>query len=408
MAEAYAYDANGNRTQTRVPLRGIDTTLTSSFDTEDRATTVGDATYTYTPGGYLAFKHSQEGTTTYTYSAFGELAQATLPDGTSVSYTYDASGRRTSKAIDGTATERYLWADATRLLAVYDADGTVLMRFLYADARVPYAADTQDGRIYLAYDQTGSLRTVSAEDGSVLKTVMCDSFGNVIEDSDPTLEVPLGFAGGMHDADTSLTLFGARDYDPTLGRWLAKDPIGFAGGDANLYGYCLGDPVNLVDPSGLVDSSSPFYINETIARRAAEAAEDLIDFVAPAPDRDVGPHDGSRFGVRNADLRRTDPLSDCPEEDLWRWLEDTAWMIAGEIPGLLGWLADAAHHTRVRGKWIAGDATYGDLTAAKVGIIPGYSFVQYGVDSVLAVSSGPYPDGSYSPRPSFYVGGPQQ
>ncbi len=45
--------------------------------------------------------------------------------------------------------------------------------------------------------------------------------------------------------------FGARDYDPETGRWTAKDPIGFGGGDANLYGYVVGDPVNLVDPSGL-------------------------------------------------------------------------------------------------------------------------------------------------------------
>jgi uncharacterized protein RhaS with RHS repeats len=44
--------------------------------------------------------------------------------------------------------------------------------------------------------------------------------------------------------------FGARDYDPEVGRWTAKDPIGFSGGDTNLYGYVVGDPVNLVDPSG--------------------------------------------------------------------------------------------------------------------------------------------------------------
>ena len=36
---------------------------------------------------------------------------------------------------------------------------------------------------------------------------------------------------------------------------MAKDPIGFAGGDSNLYGYVLGDPVNLVDPGGLVDEN---------------------------------------------------------------------------------------------------------------------------------------------------------
>ena len=70
--------------------------------------------------------------------------------------------------------------------------------------------------------------------------------------SAPATRSPLGFAGGLTDADTGLVLFGARDFDPTLGRWIAKDPIGFAGGDVNLYGYCLGDPVGLVDPSGQV------------------------------------------------------------------------------------------------------------------------------------------------------------
>lgn len=45
--------------------------------------------------------------------------------------------------------------------------------------------------------------------------------------------------------------FGYRDYDPDVGRWTAKDPILFAGGDTDLFGYCLNDPVNWVDPWGL-------------------------------------------------------------------------------------------------------------------------------------------------------------
>ena len=46
--------------------------------------------------------------------------------------------------------------------------------------------------------------------------------------------------------------FGARDYDPEIGRWIEKDPIGFRGDDPNLYGYVFADPVNFRDPSGLV------------------------------------------------------------------------------------------------------------------------------------------------------------
>jgi RHS repeat-associated protein len=63
--------------------------------------------------------------------------------------------------------------------------------------------------------------------------------------------VPFGFSGGLYDVDTKLTRFGYRDYDAYTGKWTAKDPIGFGGGDSNLYGYVLGDPVNLVDPWGL-------------------------------------------------------------------------------------------------------------------------------------------------------------
>jgi RHS repeat-associated protein len=78
-----------------------------------------------------------------------------------------------------------------------------------------------------------------------------DTFGNVINDTDPAFEIPFGFAGGLHDRDTKLVRFGYRDYDPDTGRWMAKDPILFAGGDTDLYGYCLNDPVNWVDPEGL-------------------------------------------------------------------------------------------------------------------------------------------------------------
>ncbi|HEY5998712.1 MAG TPA: RHS repeat-associated core domain-containing protein, partial [bacterium] len=72
----------------------------------------------------------------------------------------------------------------------------------------------------------------------------------IIADTNPGLTVPFGFAGGLHDRDTGLVRFGHRDYSPELGRFVAKDPIDFAGGK-NLYAYTTSDPVNFIDPLGL-------------------------------------------------------------------------------------------------------------------------------------------------------------
>lgn len=85
----------------------------------------------------------------------------------------------------------------------------------------------------------------------MVKRIECDTFGNIIFDSDSSFAVPFGFAGGLYDRDTGLVHFGFRDYDPDTGRWTAKDPILFGGGDTDLYGYCVNDPVNFADPLGL-------------------------------------------------------------------------------------------------------------------------------------------------------------
>ncbi len=166
-------------------------------------------------------------------------------------YMHDPLGRRIAKKVDGVITEKYLWQGLTRLLAVYNADDTLKMRFEYADARMPVAMTKGLETYYLGYDQVGTLKVVADASGNVVKRIEYDAFGNIISDSDDSFAVPFGFAGGLHDRDTGLVRFGYRDYDPETGRWTAKDPILFAGGDTDLYGYCVNDPVNWSDSDGL-------------------------------------------------------------------------------------------------------------------------------------------------------------
>jgi RHS repeat-associated protein len=90
---------------------------------------------------------------------------------------------------------------------------------------------------------------INAQTGAVAQSIDYDAWGRVLAEIGAGFQ-PFGFAGGLYDADTKLVRFGARDYDPGMGRWTNKDPIGFAGQQGNQYLYVDGDPVNNQDPEG--------------------------------------------------------------------------------------------------------------------------------------------------------------
>jgi len=247
--ESYDYDLNGTRVSETNGLRGIDGRILAYSD-EDHLLSAGSASYQYDLDGFLTQKVEGAEVTTYAYSLRGELLQVGLPDGRMITYEHDPLGRRIAKRVDGITVKKYLWQGRNRLLAVYDGADNLVQRFVYADGRMPVAMAQEGMTYYLAYDPVGSLRMVTDASGNTVKRIDYDSFGNILVDTNPSMTLPFGFAGGLHDRDIGLVRFGYRDYDPDIGRWTAKDPIGFAGGDTDLYGYVFSDPINLVDPTG--------------------------------------------------------------------------------------------------------------------------------------------------------------
>ncbi len=188
---------------------------------------------------------------TYLYTTKGTLTKVVTPTNT-IEYILNPLEQRVAKKVDGQITEKYLWADLTILLAVYDANDTLTQRYNYTHNRMPTSMTQNNQTYYLHYDQVGTLRLITDINQNIIKEITYDTFGNILQDTNPNFQVPFGFAGGLHDTDTNLVHFGYREYDPQTGKWTTKDPIDFNGGDSNLYGYVLGDPVNFIDPDGLM------------------------------------------------------------------------------------------------------------------------------------------------------------
>ena len=177
---------------------------------------------------------------------------ATLFDGTVIEYVVDGQNRRIGKKLNGALAQGFLYENQLRPVAELDGTGAIVARFVYSTKiNVPEYIIKSGVTYRIISDHLGSPRLiVNTSTGQIIQQVDYDEFGNVVSDTNPGFQ-PFGFAGGLYDKDTRLVRFGARDYDASIGRWIAKDPILFRGGDINLYGYVWNDPVNWIDPFGL-------------------------------------------------------------------------------------------------------------------------------------------------------------
>jgi RHS repeat-associated protein len=155
----------------------------------------------------------------------------------------------------------FLYRDQLKPVAELDGTGAVVAQFVYGSSGLVPDYLVKGGVTYrIVSDHLGSPRLiVDTATGAIIQRLDYDEFGQITLDTNPGFQ-PFGFAGGLHDLHTKLTRFGVRDYDAETGRWTAKDPIKFSGGDTNLYGYVLQDPINEADPSGLESFTFSAYV----------------------------------------------------------------------------------------------------------------------------------------------------
>jgi RHS repeat-associated protein len=250
-----SYDADGRRTSVSGSLAAVSLPAAASgntFNADNEMTGFNGQKLAYDANGNL----TADGTNTYTWDARHHLAA--ISGSTTASFVYDALGRRMNKTVNGVVTQFvYDGLNPVQELNSSDAATANLLTGLNIDEY--FTRTDSNGAMSFLTDALGSTIALANSAGAIATQYTYEPFGNVTA-SGQTSANPYQFTGRENDA-TGLYFYRARYYSPTFQRFIAQDPIGFRGGDANLYGYIRQNPTSTVDPFGLLTIQMGIELN---------------------------------------------------------------------------------------------------------------------------------------------------
>ena len=251
-SEAYTFDANGNR---------------SSYSTSTGNLLLSDGQFSYTydfEGNRKTRTRLSDGQVTeFFWDHRNQLTKALVKDANGIllkelRFTYDVEGRRVGVWVDadgagpGTADQVWTIYDGANPYMDFDGNGELQTRYLYGpgiDELFARIGAGEDPEWYLV-DRLGSVRQIVDGAGTILDEIVYDSFGNVLSESNPSQGDRFKFTGREYSPELGIYYYRARWYDPSSGRFISQDPIGFRAGDPNLYRYVGNAPGDGVDPEG--------------------------------------------------------------------------------------------------------------------------------------------------------------
>jgi RHS repeat-associated protein len=268
--ETYTYDANGNRITSSIHGNGYVTGQGNRLLSDGKYNYEYDNEGNLTKQTEIATGKVQELTWDYRNRLVAFVDKDAAGKETQrVEFTYDAFNRRIAKAVDTNPQDttpavvtQFIYDGQDVLLEFVDSDGVganqpVLdTRYLHgAGVDQVLAQESAGNVVWLLTDHLGTVRDLVNNSGAVVNHFVYDSFGQVISESNPAIDTRYLFTGREFDQEIGLYYYRARYYDQTTGRFLSEDPIGFDGGDENLYRYVSNNVLIFVDLDGLMRSS---------------------------------------------------------------------------------------------------------------------------------------------------------
>ncbi|MGW8945713.1 RHS repeat domain-containing protein [Streptomyces koyangensis] len=261
---SYSYDATGNRTQeVQHPTGGASGQVTRAFATDADAaeqphairsvtttggTAAGTESFTYDKAGNTTSRTGGPRPQEYTWDAEGHLATVT-ENGKKTEYAYDSAGQRILAANADGSTTAYLPGGNELKVS---ASGTATAQRYYTHNGETIATRDGKGFTYLFPDHQGTaMLAVTWGAGQLITRRKQLPFGAPRATTGTDWPGDRGFVGGTTDP-TGYTHLGAREYDPTLGRFLSVDPLLLTDDPTqhNPYTYANNNPVTYADPTG--------------------------------------------------------------------------------------------------------------------------------------------------------------
>jgi len=243
-------------------------------------------------GNLVQIKNKASGKTSdYFWSVENKLKEIRIKnDGVNDSYVlsmeYDALGRRIYKSVQdvnnsaNSFVRKYLYNGSDILLEL-DGENNIITSYINGpsidDVQAMVRPNDRSGfdMFYFLKDHLGSVSAIMDSDNNLIQSYEYSSYGvptMTVAEGKTAIENSKQYTAREYDSLTGDYFYRARYYNPSTGRFLSVDPIGFGGQDSNLYRYVGNNPVNFYDPYGLLK------YNTTDESRTGRLSGETLDF----------------------------------------------------------------------------------------------------------------------------------